>query len=175
MQAEPLAPREGFTAVGVVTRAHGLHGELRVQAFAASAPNLQRGRRVFVRGERRTVTRARPDRGAWILQLSGLADRTAAEPLAGELIEAADADVRRDDSDSYFVHELIGLRVVTTDGRNVGLVTEVLQGGANDVYVAQGDTGEVLIPAVAGVVSAIDLSARVMCITPLAGMLDDTK
>ena len=85
-------------------------------AFSATARNLQRGRPVYLGGVRRTVEQARPDQDQWILKLSGLTGRTAAETFRGELIEAADNDVLRDDDESYFVHELIGLRVVTEDG-----------------------------------------------------------
>lgn len=171
----PAEPREGYTALGRVIRAHGLRGELRVQAFSPGAPNLQQGRRVFVAGEEYRVAQARPERADWLIQLRGLGNRTAAEKLHGLLVEAADAEVARDDSESYFIHELIGLRVVTADGRDLGTVSEVLQTGANDVYVATGPRGEVLIPAIGEVVDAIDLDTRTITITPLAGMLDESK
>lgn len=171
----PDEPREGYTALGRVVRAHGLRGELRVQAFSPGAPNLQAGRRVFVAGKEYRVAQARPERSNWLIRLRGLSDRTVAEKLAGELVEAADAEVARDDSDSYFIHELIGMHVVTADGQDLGAVTEVLQTGANDVYVASGPRGEVLIPAIGEVVNAIDLERRTMTITPLAGMVDESK
>ncbi|MCK6564592.1 MAG: 16S rRNA processing protein RimM [Dehalococcoidia bacterium] len=158
-----------------MSRAHGIAGELRVSAFNPGAPNMQRGRRVYITGHRYTVLRARPDQDAWLLQLAGIENRNSAEELAGELIEAADGDVRREDSDSYFLHELVGLRVVTVDGRELGTVTEVLQTGANDVYIATGPTGEVLIPAIGEVVEGIDIGAGIMRITPLAGMLDESQ
>ncbi len=136
---------------------------------------MQRGRRVYINGQRYTILRARPDQDSWLLQLAGVENRNLADELAGALIEAADADVRRDDSDSYFLHELVGLRVVTHDGRDAGTIVEVLQTGANDVYVAAGPLGEVLIPAIGDVVEEIDISAGVMRITPLAGMLDESQ
>lgn len=121
------------------------------------------------------MEQARPDQDQWILKLSGLTGRTAAESFRGELIEAADNDVLRDDDESYFVHELIGLRVVTEDGRDLGTVVEVITTGANDVYVAAGEGGEVLVPAIGEVVQRIDVSAGVIAITPLPGMLDETR
>lgn len=171
----PKEPRPGFTAVGRVLRPHGLRGEVRVAVFSATARNLQRGRPVYLGGERRTVEQARPDRDQWIVKLSGLTTRTMAEGFHGELIEAADGDVLRDDAESFFVHELIGLRAVTEDGRQLGAVAEVIQTGANDVYVAVGEGGEVLIPAIGDVVRQIDLSAGLMVITPLPGMLDESR
>lgn len=130
---------------------------------------------MYLGGVRRTVEQARPDQDQWILKLSGLTGRTAAESFRGELIEAADNDVLRDDDESYFVHEIIGLRVVTEDGRDLGTVVEVITTGANDVYVAAGEGGEVLVPAIGEVVQRIDVSAGVIAITPLPGMLDETR
>lgn len=143
--------------------------------YSATARNLQRGRPVYLADVRRVVERARPDHEHWILKLSGINNRNDVEALRGELLEAADNDVLRDDDESYFVHELIGLRVVTTAGKALGNITEVIQTGANDVYVIKGDGDEILVPAIGGVIDAIDVSTGVVSITPLAGMLDETK
>ncbi|MBA4181426.1 MAG: 16S rRNA processing protein RimM [Anaerolinea sp.] len=171
----PKEPRPGYTAVGRVLRPHALRGELRVTAFSPSARNLQRGRPVRLAGVRRVVLRARQDRDAWILKLEGLEDRSEIEALRGELLETPDREVIRDDDDSFFVHELIGLRVVTSDGRDLGTIADVLQSGAADVYVVRGPGGEVLIPATGEVVQSISLAEGRAVITPLPGMLDESK
>lgn len=149
---------------------------MRVLAYSPSARNIQRGRPVYLEGVRRTVERARADQEHWILKLSGIADRTTVERLRGELLEAADNDVLRDDDESYFVHELIGLRVVVTaTAEELGTVADVLQTGANDVYVVHGPRGELLIPAIAEVIDRVDVSGGVVSITPLPGLLDESK
>ena len=170
-----VEPEPGFTGLGWVVRAHSLKGEIRVLAFSPGAPHLQVGCSVYLAGVRHKVLRAREDRGQWILQLAGLTTRTEAESLRAQLIQARDEDVVRSDEESYFLHELIGLRVVTGDGRELGTISEVLQPGANDVYVVKGDGKEVLIPAIAEVVAKIDLPGGVMIITPLPGLLDESK
>ena len=165
----------GYTAVGRVLRPHALRGELRVSPFSPTARNLQRGRAVYVGGVKRVVLRARLDRDAWILELEGLKDRQQVEALRGELLEAPDGEVIRDDDESYFVHELIGLRVLSEDGQAIGVVDDVLQSGAADVYVVKTPTGELLVPAIADVISRISLRDGTILITPLPGMLDESK
>jgi 16S rRNA processing protein RimM len=155
-------------------RPHALSGELRLEAFSPSARNIQRGRPVYLRGVRRVVLDARQERDHWLVRLSGLNTREDVEDLHGELLEALDEDVLRDDSESYFVHELIGLSVVTNAGETLGTVVDVLQPGANDVYVVHGDRGEILVPAIGTVVHEIDLAANRIVITPLPGMLDES-
>jgi 16S rRNA processing protein RimM len=171
----PAEPRPGFTAVGRVIRPHGIRGELRVHAFNPAAQNIQHGRTVHLSGEPRQVVRARWDNDGWILQLSGMTTRGQVEELRGELLEVPDAGVVREDSESYFVHELVGLRVVTEEGVDLGAISDVLHTGANDVYVVRGAGGEVLIPAIADVVRDVDLGAGMMRITPLPGLLDESK
>jgi 16S rRNA processing protein RimM len=136
---------------------------------------LQRGRPVYLAGVRRVIERSRADHDQWILKLNGLGSRNDVEALRGELLEAADNDVLRDDDESYFVHELIGLRVVTTTGRELGSISEVLQTGANDVYVVKGERGETLVPVIGEVIEEIDVSGGLVSITPLPGMLDESK
>jgi 16S rRNA processing protein RimM len=177
LSLEPLfpprdEPREGFTAVGRVARPHGLRGELRVAAFSPEAPNLRAGRHLWLGGNEVTLTASRRATDSWIVVVAGISSRSAAERFAGHLFEAPDGEVARESDDSYFVHELIGLRVITDTGEELGEVVEVLQPGANDVYVVRGPRGEVLLPAVAEVVSRIDLPVGVMTITPLPGLLD---
>ena len=116
--------------MGRVARAHGLNGELRVAAFASGAPNLQPGRRLLLGGVDVRIDSARPSGDAWILSVDAIRDRTTAERFRGQLFEAPDGEVERDSSDSYFIHELIGLRVQTADGEDLGTITEVLQPGA---------------------------------------------
>lgn len=175
-QFPPMAePREGCTAVGRVIRAHGLNGELRVMAFVEGAPNLQPGRRIWIGGVPLRVLRLRPQGDGWILETDGLRSRTVAEAFGEQLVEVPDEEVKRASDDSYFLHELIGLRVVTVTGEELGELAEVLQPGANDVYVVRGPRGEILVPAIGDVVTSIDLPAAIMVITPLAGLLDGTQ
>lgn len=161
---EMREPSEGFTAVGVVLKPHGVRGEMRVRGFSDEAPHLQRGRWVWLGGERRRIRASRFDREAWLLSLTGVDTREQAESVRGQLLEVPDAEVQRADEESYFVHELVGLRVVTVEGEELGVVKEVLQPGANDVYVVEGPEGEVLLPAVGEVVERIDVGEGVMVV-----------
>jgi 16S rRNA processing protein RimM len=150
---------------------------MRATSFSPAAPNLQVGARVYLGGSDtpQRIVRARAIKGGWTIEIAGIASPEAVQPLIGTLIEAADDDVRRDDADSYFVHELIGLRVVTDEGVELGHLTEVLQMGAADVYVIQGPQGEILLPAIADVIREIDTVKQFMRITLLPGMLDNSK
>jgi 16S rRNA processing protein RimM len=99
-----------------------------------------------------------------LLQLEGIADRDQAERLRG-LYVLVDIDhaVPLEEGE-FYLYELIGLRVVTNSGEDLGTLTEVLETGANDVYVIDSPAhGQVLIPAIDSVVLKTDIDAK--CIT----------
>ena len=170
----PQEPREGFTAIGRVIRPHGLKGEVRIFSFNPAAPNLVPGNRVHI-GERTFELGAvRDARDAWIVELRGLRDRNDVEALRGQLVEVPDESIAPEEG-AHFLHDLIGLRVLLPDGSELGTIVEVLQPGANDVYVVKGPRGENLIPAIGDVVGTIDLARGTVDITPLAGMLNEIE
>lgn len=72
-----------------------------------------------------------------------------------------------------FIADLIDLKVVTEDGESLGILTDVLQTGANDVYIVKMETGkEVLIPAIRQCILDVDLERGVMTVHLLEGLLD---
>jgi len=72
----------------------------------------------------------------------------------------------------YYDFQLSNVRVEMENGEWLGQVVEVLETGANDVYVVRGPRGEVLLPAVREVILEIDLESRRMLVRPLPGMLE---
>lgn len=170
----PQEPREGFTAIGRVIRPHGLRGEVRIFSFNPAAPNLVPGTRVHIGEATYELGQVRDARDAWIVELRGLRDRNDGEELRGQLVEVPDETIEPEEG-AYFLHDLIGLRVLLPDGSELGTIAEVLQPGANDVYVVQGPRGEHLIPAIGDVIGEIDLAAGTVGITPLPGLLNEIE
>ena len=70
---------------------------------------------------------------------------------------------------TFYMEDILGLQVVTNGEKELGEIVEILETGANDVYVTD---QELLIPAIAEVIEVIDLESGVMRIKPMAGMLD---
>jgi len=134
--------------VGVFVGAHGLRGEVKLRPLTEFPERLPRLRELRFRlpdgrEEMRAVVSTRQHREMLLVTLEGVGDREAADALRGAevLMDAADAPPLPEGR--YYVHQLLGLRVVTPDGEELGRITEVLPYPANDVYVA----GRYLIPA----------------------------
>lgn len=106
-----------------------------------------------------------------IVSFEEISDRNAAEALRGsELVVPVDA-ARALDEAEYWDHDLVGCTVVTTDGEEVGVVTDVLHQPANEVLVV---SGEILIPFVASVVTRVEPRAKIT-ISPLPGLIGDDE
>lgn len=123
-------------------------------------------------GESRSVKvqAARVHKEGLALKLEGVDTRDDAQAVRGAEFVIDVDDVRELPSGGFYVFDIIGLRVVTDDGRECGEVTEVIQSGANDVYVTS--TG-LCIPALKSVVAKIDIGEGVMVIRPVPGLIDD--
>jgi 16S rRNA processing protein RimM len=169
------APADGYLAVARIVGAHGIRGEVRCALLTDFPERFKRGLHVFLGDERnaREVERARLERNRVLLKLNGVDSRTDAEALRGATIFVAEADAVRLPRGSYFWHQIIGLRVRTTDGRALGSVAEIIETGSNDVYVVRGkppDHGELLLPAIKDVVRKIDLARGEITVELLEGL-----
>lgn len=151
-----------------VLRAHGLNGEIRVVPFSQELLNISVGGAVFIGEVAHRVVTMRDVPGGLILSTDQLRTRADADQTQGQLLEVAHADLAPLEDGSYYVADLIGLAAVDQSGEALGIVTEVMATGANDVYVvATAEGGELLLPAIADVVLEIDIAGGRMTVNPL--------
>ena len=165
----------GYVAIGRVGATWGVRGAVKVYPLADSRELFAPGRGVTVSGQRRVIASARWQKGMVYLRLSGIDDRESAEALRGRLLAIEESELRPLPEGHYYRFQLIGLAVISTDGEELGGVTDVLSTGANDVYVVHCDRGEVLLPATDEVVREIDLKAGRMLIETLPGLLPQPR
>jgi 16S rRNA processing protein RimM len=172
-------PREPLRlVVGRIGKAHGLRGEVTVEV-RTDDPDLRFAPGAVLETDpaRRgplTVASGRVQGGRLVLRFEGVEDRTAAEGLRNTmLIVEADPDELPDDPDEFYDHQLVGLRVVTVDGRDVGTVTEMLHLPTQDVFVVtRADGREALIPFVEEIVPDVDLDEQTVLVDPPEGLLE---
>jgi 16S rRNA processing protein RimM len=157
---------------------HGVRGELKCEVLTDFPRRFAATRRVYLARRRgRTLQRqefrlrrARLQGTFVLLQLEGIEDRTAAEQWRNALVEVP-ADERVPlPPDHYYWEDVIGLEVRTEAGERLGRVREILETGANDVYVVDTGKGELLIPAIRDVVLRIDPAQGEMVVRLLEGL-----
>lgn len=166
--------------VGRVVKAHGVTGEVVVEVrtddpdirFAPGA--VLRAKGSDDRQRDYVVEAARAHGGRLLVRLAGVADRDAADALRGSLFVIDSENLPAiDEPDTYYDHQLEGLRVRTTDGRELGTVAEVLHTAAGELLaVNRGQAGELLVPFVSAIVTSVSLDAGTVEIDPPEGLLE---
>jgi 16S rRNA processing protein RimM len=155
-----------FLAIGRVLRPHGVRGELLLETLTDFPEHLDLVDTVYLGepAQPHPLAGARRHRGRLLIRLAGCLDRDAAEAFRGQLVQIRQADVPPPPPGRYYQHQIIGLSVITDEGEALGDVAEILETGANDVYVVNGPSGEVLLPALQSVIRQIDLEAKRMTV-----------
>ena len=162
-----------FLAVARVRRPFGVQGELLLEILTDFPRRLQQAERLYVGGEHRayTVTSLRRHGEDMLLRLEEISDRDRAEMLRGEALFIRTDDLPPLPPGVFYLHQIEGLEVITEQGENLGRVKEVLKTGANDVYVVQGEKGEILLPAIPQVIREVRLEQGKMVVQLMEGLV----
>lgn len=117
------------------------------------------------------LQRARVDRKGVLLKVEDVDTREAAERLIGLVVYVPESEAVTLPTDWYFWHQIVGLRVKSVDGVELGQVVQILRTGSNDVYVVHGEGKEILLPATKDVIRSIDLTQGVMTVELVEGLV----
>lgn len=113
-----------------------------------------------------------PHRGRLLIRFREIGGREEAQMLRGRVLMVRPEDVPSiEEEGRYWVHHVVGLRVETAGGRSLGRVREVLQNPANDIWVTEGEGGEILIPAVRDFVLEVDVQGGRVVVKEVPGLI----
>jgi len=120
-----------------------------------------------------TITSVRNHNGILLLSFQGILDRNAAEKLRDVLL-VADVDVNAEgfDEDDFHIQQLLGCRVVTESGTEIGLVTDVVPLPGQDLLAVDNAGKEILIPFVRAIVPTVDVKNKLIIVVEQEGLLD---
>lgn len=163
--------------LGKVVGTHGIRGELRVACYSGEYDTIKGLRAILLRGADGEVSElplhsSRVHGGKLLVKLSRYDDINAVQQFVGREVVVPRSLLPEPGEGEYYWHDLIGLRVLSNDGEELGTLSEVFATGSNDVYVVKNGEREYMIPALEEVVRDINLDTRTMKITPLEGLLD---
>jgi 16S rRNA processing protein RimM len=164
-------------AIGIVVKAFGIRGELVVQPLT-DLPERFRKLRTVRLGPSPDETRTVKVVGAVVeprgvrLQIAGVEDRTGAEAIVGEYLFVEPSQRIPLPEGRHYVHQVIGLAVVTETGEEAGRVRDVLKLPGHDVYVVEHHGREYMIPGVKEFVLAIEPERGLMRVRLIDGMKD---
>lgn len=171
-----------YLVIGEVLRPHGVAGELRMRVLTAYPERLNDLKTIYVHRDPETqdapayaVEGVRMHQQYALLKLAGVDDRDAADLFRQLYVLVSVEDAVPLEVGEVYLYQLIGLVVQTQDGRSLGKLIEVLETGANDVFVIDSPRyGEVLIPDTEETILDIDVNAGLMVVRLPEGLLPDS-
>ncbi len=168
---------EPAIAVGRVTKAHGVRGEVAVQNRSDNPDRWMPGAVVFDNAGRALTVRAvRPHGDRLLVTFEEIPDRTAAEQLVGQELVVPESWLPALPAGEWWAFQIEGVAVVTEAGRELGTVAEVMDYPAHDLWRIVDAAGhETLLPAVDAFVVSVDLDARRAVVRDVAGLTDEER
>jgi 16S rRNA processing protein RimM len=172
-----MTDQDELVPVGKISGTHGIKGLLKVYSYSGNIQSLQSAATVFLKNKNGSVCEhviksVAAHAGGFILGLDDYADINQVLQLNGSELYVKLSQLPAPDNDEYYWRDLIGLAVFTDLGVELGTLVDIFETGSSDIYVVRGVSKEYLIPAIADVISLVDIPGKKMIITPLDGLLD---
>jgi len=163
---------EPTVVVGVVTKPHGLHGDVAVLNRSDNPDRWRAGSVVFAEdGRAYTVAASRLHGARLLVRFDGVGDRTAAEALRGTTLVVPETWLPPLPPGTWWPHQLEGCVVVTESGRVLGSITEIVANAANDLWVATTEEGEeTLVPAIHDVIADVNVESKRIVVYEVPGL-----
>jgi 16S rRNA processing protein RimM len=170
---------EKWFNVGKIVNTHGVKGEVKVVSSTDfPEERYQKGNNLhlFLPNKKEPVSLVieshRTHKNFDLLTFEGFNDINQVEIFKEGILKVQEDQLQDLEEGEYYYHEIVGCKVVTGEGEEIGTVKEILSPGANDVWVVKGEKGkEHLIPYIEDVVKEIDIEKGYIMIEPLEGLL----
>lgn len=171
---------ENLLQVGIISSTHGIKGEVKVFPTTDDATRFKKLKEVLLDTGKETfslrIESVKFFKQFVILKFKGYDSINDIEKYKGKSLLVTRENAVKLEEDEYFIADLEGMNVVSDDGRHKGILTEVIETGANDVYAIRLEDGrQLLIPAIKECILEVDLEENRMLIHVLDGLLDDTS
>ena len=165
-----------FMDVGRILRPHGLRGELVLQSFSELVQILEPSTKIYLGPDHTPVivSAIRPHRSRYLLSIEACEDRNAAEKWRGGLVRIRFEQAKPLQEGAYYHWQILDLPVFTREGDLLGTIVEILETGANDIYMVKDEQGgEILLPAIEDVILKVDLETSRVIVDVPPGLLPE--
>ena len=167
---------EDMLKVGILSKTHGVHGEMQVYPTTDDVRRFKKLKEVILDTGKdhisMTIEGVKFFKQFVIIKFKGYDNPNDIEKYKGMSLFVTRENAVPLGRDEYFMADLIGLRVEDEDGKNLGTLEDVLQTGANDVYViGLEDGGELLLPAIKQCILDVDVAEGFMKVHVLEGLM----
>lgn len=150
--------------IGKIVNTFGIKGEIKIYPYVDYIMDLKF---FYVDDNKMEIEKCRTQKNLVIVKIKGIDDINVVEKLKGKIASVYEEDLPSLPDGTYYIKDLIGLDVITDDGRELGKLDDVIQTGANDVYNVNG----ILLPVIDEVVKKIDLENHKIVVHLIDGLI----
>ncbi|WP_071705646.1 ribosome maturation factor RimM [Murdochiella vaginalis] len=164
--------KSGLIVVAEVLRIRGLSGEIKVRMADDRADRFPQGSTLTSEsGRTLTVTRYRAQGQFGYLQFAEISSPEEAQKLVGESLLISEESLPKPKKDHYYVKDLLGMQVFREDESLLGILEEVIEYPAQDLYRIRTKEGkDILLPAVKSFIRKVDVEHHYMRVALIEGM-----
>jgi 16S rRNA processing protein RimM len=161
-----------------LTGCFGIKGYFKTQVLTHSPKRLLKLKKVFLGVTTEnlielTIEDVLFQQRSTLVKFEGVDDRTAAERYIGRYVFIPESNVLRPPKGSFFIHDLVGCRVQTGEGKQIGIIEDVLKAPSQDIWtIRQGDQVKML-PAVKDFIIEVDILNRTVIVKTIEGLLEE--
>jgi len=166
---------EDLLQVGVITSTHGIRGEVKVFPTTDDVSRFKKLKNVILDNGKEhrdlEIESVKFFKNMVILKFKGIDNINDVEKYKKAPLFVTRENAVPLEEDEYFIADLIGLKVVSDEGEDLGIIDDVLQTGANDVYIIKKDNvDDLLVPAIHECIKNVDIEGGTMQVHLLAGL-----
>ena len=171
------APGTHLCAVGVIAKVFGVKGEVKLHSYSRSLEEFKELDTVLVGKSEKsavgmTIEHVAARGNDIYIKFQDVGDRSASELLIGHFLFVEETKRKRLGSGEFFVDDIIGVTVFNLHKKRLGVLIDVVQYGAQDMYVVKTGGGDVMVPAVRSIVREVDVQKRSMTVDPPEGLFN---
>ena len=165
-----------YFEIGQIVNTFGIKGEVKVVPFTDDIERFEELNSIYVVKNKQLIEyeieQIKYHKNMIILKLKNVEDMNTAEKLKGCYIQIHRKDARELPEGTYFIADIIGSKVITDDGKILGIVDDIYNTGAKDIFVVKDELGkQILLPHIEEVILNIDVEKQIVTVHLLDGLV----
>lgn len=171
---------EQVLEIGQIVNTNGIKGVVKVIPYTDDLKRFEALKTIYIEKDKTlqefSIEEVKYSKQSVLLKLQGIDTIEQAQLYRNCYLKIKREDARQLPQDTYFIVDLIGIKVFTDEGKFLGELQDVFPTGSNDVYVVKQNNGkQILLPAIGEVVKEVDLTNRKMIVHLLPGLQEEEK
>lgn len=165
-----------FFEIGQIVNTFGIKGMVKVVPYTDDIQRFDKLKKVYLVSKKEKkeyeVEEVKYQKNMVLIKFKGINSIEEAEELRNQYIQIPREDAINLEEGSYYIADLIGMKVITEEGENLGILEDIYNTGSNDIYVVKNELGkQLLLPAIQDVIKKIDLEEEKMIVHLIEGLI----